>query len=156
MRSTGEVLGLDKDLHKALYKGFLGAGIPVHTEGGVYISLRDHDKTERAAKVLASYAEAGFTIYGSAGTTAFLQENNIPCKMVPFHQVADMIGEEIVVMINVPQVTNNLSTDMFPLRRQAIERGLPVLTCMDTAIAYLEAAALKRCGQTLTYPPLFS
>ena len=155
MRSTGEVLGMDKDLGKALYKGFLGAGTAVFTEGGVYVSLRDHDKTETTAKIMKSYAEEGFTIYGSTGTCHFLQEKGIACERVPFEAVGDMIGEKIQIIINVPQVTNKVSTDMFPLRRQAIEKGLPVLTCMDTARAYMRAVKLKKTGEELEYKAIF-
>ena len=75
--------------------------------------------------------------------------------MVPFEEVGKMIGNKIQVVINVPQVTNNLSTEMFPLRRQAIEHGLPVLTCMDTARAYMKAVKVKKSGETLDYPPIF-
>ena len=155
MRSTGEVLGMDPDLDKALYKGFLGAGTEIFSGGGVYVSLRDHDKTEENAAVMGDWAAEGFAIYGSAGTSAFLKEHGVACEPVPFKQVGKMISKEIQVVINVPQVTNNLSTDMFPLRRQAIEHGLPVLTCMDTARAYLKAVKVKKSGETLEYPPIF-
>ncbi len=155
MRSTGEVLGIDRDLDVALYKGLLGAGMRIFTEGGVYVSLRDHDKTARAAKLMRQYADEGFKIYASAGTCRFLTDHGIPCTAVPFGAVSGMIGDEIQVMINVPQVTNKISTDMFPLRRQAIERGLPVLTCMDTAGAYLAAVKCKKTGVKPEYRAIF-
>lgn len=155
MRSTGEVLGIDRDLDVALYKGLLGAGMRIFTEGGVYISLRDHDKTARAAKLMRQYADEGFKIYASAGTCRFLTDHGIPCTAVPFGAVNGMIGDEIQVMINVPQVTNKISTDMFPLRRQAIEKGLPVLTCMDTAGAYLAAVKCKKTGVKPEYRAIF-
>ena len=155
MRSTGEVLGIDRDLDVALYKGLLGAGMQIFTEGGVYVSLRDHDKTEEAAAWMKQYAQEGFTIYASAGTCRFLTDHGIPCTVVPFGAVSGMIGDEIQVMINVPQVTNKISTDMFPLRRQAIEKGLPVLTCMDTAGAYLAALKLKKAGVKPEYRAIF-
>ena len=155
MRSTGEVLGIDRDLDVALYKGLLGAGMRIFTEGGVYISLRDHDKTARAAKLMRQYADEGFKIYASAGTCRFLSDHGIPCTAVPFDAVSGMIGDEIQVMINVPQVTNKISTDMFPLRRQTIEKGLPVLTCMDTAGAYLAAVKLKKAEVTPEYRAIF-
>ncbi len=155
MRSTGEVLGMDRELDLALYKGLLGAGIRIFTEGGVYVSLRDHDKTEEAAAWMKQYAQEGFAIYASAGTCRFLTDHGIPCTAVPFGAVGGMIGDEIQVMINVPQVTNKISTDMFPLRRQAIEKGLPVLTCMDTAGAYLAAVKLKKAGVTPEYRAIF-
>ena len=151
MRSTGEVLGLAPGLDMAIYKGFLGAGIRIFTGGGIYVSLRDHDKTQRAAELMKQYVEEGFSIYGSAGTCRFLNEQGIPCAEAPFGEVAKMLGKEIQVIINVPQVTNKISTDMFPLRRQAIEKGLPVLTCMDTAGAYLAALRLKKSGTKPEY-----
>ncbi|MCI6012048.1 MAG: carbamoyl-phosphate synthase (glutamine-hydrolyzing) large subunit [Firmicutes bacterium] len=155
MRSTGEVLGMDPDLDKALYKGFLGAGMNIFTGGGVYVSLRNHDKTKANAEIMKEWEAEGFRIYGSAGTAQFLKEETVDCEMVPFEEVGKMIGNKIQVVINVPQVTNNLSTEMFPLRRQAIEHGLPVLTCMDTARAYLKAVKVKKSGETLDYPPIF-
>ncbi len=155
MRSTGEVLGMDRELDLALYKGLLGAGMRIFTEGGVYVSLRDHDKTEEAAAWMKQYAQEGFAIYASAGTCRFLTDHGIPCTAVPFGAVSGMIDDEIQVMINVPQVTNKISTDMFPLRRQAIEKGLPVLTCMDTAGAYLAAVKLKKAGVTPEYRAIF-
>ena len=155
MRSTGEVLGIDTDFDMALYKGLLGAGTQIFTTGGVYVSLRAHDKTARAAKLMAQYAEAGFTVYGSAGTCRFLSDCGIRCTAVPFGAVGGMLGDEIQVIINVPQVTNKISTDMFPLRRQAIEKGLPVLTCMDTAGAYLAAVKCKKAGTKPEYRAIF-
>ena len=151
MRSTGEVLGIDPALDKALYKGFLGAGTAVLEEGGLYVSLRDHDKTESAALILKAYEEEGFRIYGSSGTCHFLAEKGITCTAVPFAEVGEMIGNQVQLIINVPQVTNKISTDMFPLRRRAIEKGLPVLTCMDTARAYLKIVQLKKAGEKLEY-----
>ena len=47
MKSTGEVIGIDKDLDKAIYKGFLGAGGSIPVDGSVFVSLRDHDNRER-------------------------------------------------------------------------------------------------------------
>ena len=155
MRSTGEVLGMDTELDKALYKGFLGAGTTIFEKGGVYISLRDHDKTQYTADIMKQYEEAGFVIYASEGTGNFLVEHGVCCQNIAFEEIGSMIGETIQIMINVPRVTNKTSTDMFPLRRQAIERGLPVLTCMDTARAYLEAVKLKKKGVPLEYQAIF-
>lgn len=53
------------------------------------------------------------------------------------------------------KVANKVDTDMFAVRRQAIESGIPVLTCMDTAGAYLEAVKTEKAGVQLEYKPLF-
>ena len=44
MKSTGEVLGIDKELDKALYKGFLGAGMNIPTEGNIFVTLKDSEQ----------------------------------------------------------------------------------------------------------------
>ena len=145
---------MDRELDKALYKGFLGAGIQLFTEGGVYVSLRDHDKSRQAAEVMARFAEEGFRIYGSAGTSRFLRSRNIPCLPLSFAEAEKKIGTEIQVIVNVPRITNNLAADMFPIRRMAVEKGLPVLTCIDTARAYMQAVKLKKDGTDIGYQPL--
>ena len=65
-----------------------------------------------------------------------------------------MIGEEIQMVINTPKVANRPESDTFPIRRKAIERGLPVLTCMDTAAAFLIAISLKQKHTRLEYHTL--
>lgn len=155
MRSTGEALGIDKDYFKAVYKGFLGAGMPVNTGGGLYVSLRDHDKTERAAEIIGLFEKEGFEIYASTGTCRFLRERGVVCKAAEPEEVPPLIGEKIQMLINVPQIANKVDTGMFSVRRQAIESGLPVLTCVDTAGAYMEAVKLKKKGVKLEYMPLF-
>ena len=62
MKSTGEVLGIDKDLDKALYKGFLGAGMAIPTEGNVFVTLRESEQNNYTAEILEDYAEAGFKL----------------------------------------------------------------------------------------------
>ncbi|MBQ3871109.1 MAG: carbamoyl-phosphate synthase large subunit, partial [Clostridia bacterium] len=133
MRSTGEALGIDKDPSVAMYKGFAGAGVSIITEGGVYVSLRDHDKNRSSAEILKKYALKGFKLYGSLGTSLFLKDRGIECKGIKLSAAEEMLGKGIDLVINVPQVANNAEKGMFGIRRKAIEKGIPVLTCMDTA-----------------------
>lgn len=155
MRSTGEALGMDKDPDCAIYKGFKGAGVPIITEGGVYVSLRDHDKTGPSAEILKKYVLKGFKLYGSLGTALYLKDRGIECQGIKLTKVSEMLGKGIDLVINVPQVSNNAAKGMFSIRRQAIEKGIPVLTCMDTARAYLIASGVKRSGKQVSYKPLF-
>jgi carbamoyl-phosphate synthase large subunit len=155
MRSTGEALGMDTDPDCAIYKGFKGAGVPIITEGGVYISLRDHDKTGQSAEILKKYVLKGFKLYGSLGTALYFKDRGIECQGIKLSKVSDMLGKGIDLVINVPQVSNNAAKGMFSIRRQAIEKGIPVLTCMDTARAYLIASGVKRSGKQVSYKPLF-
>ena len=154
MKSTGEVLGIDYDLHKAIYKGFIGQGGKIPTEGGCFVSIRPHDRNEHSAKILKKYADMGFKMYGSTGTTKFMQEHGIDCQYITYDDVAPLIENEIQILINVPNAMNEIHERDFPLRRAAIERNLPVLTCMDTAEIFAIAVEMKKNNVELEYKPL--
>ena len=154
MKSTGEVLGIDPDLDKAIYKGFIAAGGKIPTEGGVFVSLRDHDKNAESAGIVQKYKDLGFRIYASKGTGKFLTEHGVENTFLPFEDVVPMIENGIEVLINTPKAMNKLDTDTFPIRRAAIEHNLPVLTCMDTAQIFTKAVELKQKNTHLEYNPL--
>ena len=71
-----------------------------------------------------------------------------------FKDVKPRIGEEIQILINTPKAINKIQAATFPLRRAAIERNLPVLTCMDTAKIFATAIEMKQKGKKLTYRAL--
>jgi len=154
MKSTGEVLGVDKDLDTAIYKGFIAAGGKIPTEGAVFCSLREHDKSKEGAAIVKRYEDLGFKIYGSDGTSEFLNASGIDCEVMKYKDVKEKIGEEIQILINTPKAINKVQADTFPLRRAAIERNLPVLTCMDTAKIFAVAVEKKQKGQKIEYRAL--
>ncbi|MDR2088174.1 MAG: carbamoyl-phosphate synthase (glutamine-hydrolyzing) large subunit [Clostridiales Family XIII bacterium] len=154
MRSTGEVLGVDKDFAAAVYKGFLAAGMRIPLEGGFYVGLRAPDQSAETAETLREYERRGFKLYASEGTARFMEKYGIKAETVRFDEVMRKTGEEICGLINVPEVANKPGSNSFDIRRKAIERGLPVLTCMDTAKAFLEAIKLKKAGVALQYRTL--
>lgn len=154
MKSTGEVLGIDNDLKTAIYKGFIGAGGNIPTAGGVFVSLRDHDKNPDSVRIIKSYDKLGLKIYASEGTGAYLAEKGLAAEILDYSQVKPMIGEELQIIINTPKAINVIGADTFPIRRAAIERNLPVLTCMDTAEIFAYAVEMKQQAATLTYKPL--
>src|SRR5699024_1779368 len=73
MKSTGEAIGYDKTLEKALYKGFLASGITIPFEGAVLLTVADKDKQEAFA-IAKRFHELGFQLYATEGTADFLQE----------------------------------------------------------------------------------
>ena len=150
MKSTGEALGIDEDLDKALLKGFEGARTPIHTEGTVYVSVKDPDKNRETADVVQSYVDEGFDILASEGTSAFLKEHGIDNRMVSIDD-APAIMDDVNILINVANVGNHKGTKGLRLRRKAIEKGVAVLTCMDTAEVYLKAVKLRKNNETLKY-----
>ncbi len=144
MRSTGEVLGLHRDLDTSIFKGFLASGVTIPAAGNVYVSLRNHEKTERSAEIINCYSDMGFHICGSSGTCAFLSEAGIPaCEMAEEQVLESIRKREIAVVVNVPSHVNLANNSSFHIRRHATDQRIPVLTCMDTAEAFLKAIKVQ-------------
>ncbi len=161
MKSTGEVLGIDKDLDKALYKGFLGAGMAIPTEGNVFVTLRESEQNNYTAEILEDYAEAGFKLYATDDTIDFMKAHDIDVELMDYDTAQKWImnhesdsDEKLSLVINMPVVANRKENDSFPVRRKAIERGISVMTCMDTAKVFLKAIKLKQRNVRLDYNTL--
>ena len=161
MKSTGEVLGIDKELDKALYKGFLGAGMNIPTEGNIFVTLKDSEQNQYTADILSDYIDAGFKMYVTDGTMDFFKAHDLPAEEMDYDTAQKWImnhstdsEEKLAMVINLPTVANRKNTDSFPVRRKAIERGISVMTCMDTAWAFLKAIRLKQNDTKLEYKAL--
>jgi carbamoyl-phosphate synthase large subunit len=81
MKSTGEVLGLGKNLQEALYKGLVAAGYKMKKKGGVLLTVRNNDKAE-ITLVAKKLAQAGFSLYATRGTARFLAERGFEVQNV--------------------------------------------------------------------------
>lgn len=161
MKSTGEVLGIDKDLDKAIYKGFLGAGMSIPTNGNVFVTLKESEQNTYTADILRDYADAGFRLYATDDTIEFIMAHDIPVEPMDYDTAQKWImnhdsesDEKISLVINIPVVANRKERESFPVRRKAIERGISVMTCMDTARVFLKAVKLKQQDAVLDYEPL--
>ncbi|MBC1810922.1 carbamoyl-phosphate synthase large subunit [Listeria booriae] len=142
MKSTGEVMGKDCTLEKALYKGFVASGVKMLDYGTVLLTVADRDKAEATA-LAERFKNIGFTIMATSGTALVLEEQGIPVSKVK------KIGENQETLIDyirngqVTLVVNTLTTgkqperDGFQIRRESVENGVPVCTSLDTAEAIL-------------------
>lgn len=158
MKSTGEVLGIDENLDKAIYKGFLGAGTNIPEGGNVFVTLRESEQNTYTAEILQDYAEAGFKLFATDDTIDFMEAHDIEVEPMDYDAAQKLImshddndDEKISLVINLPVVANRKENDSFPVRRKAIERGIPVMTCMDTAKVFLKAIRLKQKDVRLEY-----
>jgi carbamoyl-phosphate synthase large subunit len=137
MKSTGEVLGIDKDLDSAIYKGFLASGMKFNLEGSLYVAIKDVDK-EEATHTIREFHEQGFNIFASKGTAEKLIEEKIPCEILDKEELFNNISQkQISLILNTPTKGNIVGTDGFMIRRKASENRIPVFTCIDTANLYL-------------------
>src|SRR2546427_11204709 len=76
MKSTGEVMGIDRSLGRAYYKAMLAAGNPLPTQGAIYVTVRDEDKPA-ILPVVQRLARIGLRIFATRGTAQFLRENGV-------------------------------------------------------------------------------
>lgn len=147
MKSTGEVLGMDKELDKAIYKGFAASNIKIPTSGGLYVSLKEVDK-EESLPILSEYVALGFELYGSKGTAVFLNKKGLNCKAVEISEVSKLVSNEVIkLIINTPTKGNNPDTEGFYIRRKAAEYRVPLFTCIDTAKVFLTAINIEAAGR---------
>lgn len=142
MKSTGEVMGKDITLEKALYKGLAAAGMEVKDHGTVLLTVSDKDK-EEAIGLAKRFKAIGYQIMATGGTAKAFEEAGI--IVVPVGK----IGSEGKTLLDVIQngdtqiVINTLTRgkqperDGFRIRRESVENGIPCLTSLDTAEAML-------------------
>jgi len=160
MKSTGEVMGIDRDFARAFLKSQLGAGVELPTSGRVFISVKDSDKPF-AAELARQLASAGFDVIATGGTAAYLQEQGIEAEFVykvrdgqrP-HVVDRMIDGAIQLVINTTD-TRKAVADSFSLRRSALTNAIPYYTTMAGAEAAVQAILAAR-GGLLEVAPLQS
>ena len=141
MKSTGEVMGLDKDFGHAFAKSQLASGVKIPISGNVFISVRDRDKLN--ALILAErLIELGFKIFATRGTAAALEKNHIPVKIVNKvlegrpHIVDSMTNDEIDLVINTTEGNQSIA-DSYSLRRTALTQNIPYYTTIAGANAAL-------------------
>lgn len=145
MKSTGEVMGTDRNLAKALYKAFAAAGLHLPDFGAVLLTIADETK-EEALALAKRFKEVGYSLIATAGTAEFLAANGVNAKRIAKisesdeDNVIDLIrsGEAQVVINTMDKNRQNASEDGFIIRREAVEHGVPLFTSLDTADAILQ------------------
>lgn len=144
MKSTGEIMGIDKEFGKALYKAMVSAGIGVPQGGAIMATVADTDK-EEALPLVRGFYEKGFSIYATEGTAKFLEKYSIRAEKVKkiaegSPNAIDLIKEgKIKLVLNTMSKDGKVERDGAKIRRAAVELEVPCLTSLDTARALLLA-----------------
>lgn len=143
MKSTGEALGGDVTLEKALYKALVAAGIKVPTSGNVLLTVADEDKDD-ILKIAQRFSNIGYGIYATSGTAKFLSEHGIYVHdAIKISENSDKNVLNLIRMGRVNFVINTMSQnkhasqDGFMIRRTAAENNISCFTSLDTAEAML-------------------
>ncbi len=137
MKSTGEVMGVDRDYYNALYKAVAASGTKIPSGGNVLLSVADRDKVE-CRDIANKLLELGFKLLATKGTYEALNYANLPVKYVDDEKVLDLIKEDtITLVINTPTRGKIPERKGFILRRTAMEYNIPCITSLDTTNAVL-------------------
>ena len=153
MKSTGEVFGSHQDADIAYLKARLATEVPVASEGGVYLTVRDGDKTN-LVPIANQLKELGFSLYATPGTADVLRENDVPVEIVyrireRMHPDAlDLMREgKISFIVNVPTVSGGAVRDGNMMRRLAVELNIPFVTTIRGAKMEVSAIAAMMKGE---------
>jgi carbamoyl-phosphate synthase large subunit len=151
MKSTGEVMGIDKSFELAFAKAQIASGAKLPRSGVVFISVKDSDKNKKIINIAQDLIKIGFSIVATHGSCEFLKKNNIQSISVnkvtdSSPHIVDMIEDQkIDLVINTTEGAQS-TKDSFSIRRTSLIKGITCVTTITGAMAM--AGALKAYKDT--------
>ncbi len=144
MKSTGEAIGYDDKLNRALFKALQASGMKVQNYGTVFATIADKDK-EEALPLIRRFYNLGFNIEATSGTAKFLKENGIRTHVLKkLHEDSDEISlamrqGHIAYVINTRDISStNQMSDGTEIRKLATENNVNIFTALDTVKVLLD------------------
>ncbi|MGN0165289.1 MAG: carbamoyl-phosphate synthase large subunit, partial [Lachnospiraceae bacterium] len=144
MKSTGEAIGYDDKLKRALYKALQASGVKIQNYGTVFATIADGDK-EEALPLIRRFYNLGFNIEASEGTANFLKENGVRTRKMRrisdgYSDITDSIRQGYVTyVINTRDVrSQGRDSEGYLIRQCAVENNLTILTALDTVSVLLD------------------
>ena len=144
MKSTGEAIGYDDKLNRALYKALQASGMHLQNYGTVLVTIADKDK-EEALPLIRRFYNLGFNIQATEGTGRFLKENGIRTHVL--QKIGDGSNEipealrqgHIAYVINTRDIDSvGHASDGYQIRRYATENNVTIFTALDTVRVLLD------------------
>ena len=140
MKSTGEVMGIDRDFRKAYVKAQISAGSPLPTAGKVFLSVKNRDK-RALISIAKRLGDMGFSLVTTAGTGKVLARQGMTVEMI--HKVADGYRPNVVDLMKRGEIALVFNTtedgrarkDSSIIRRTAVSQSIPYYTTVDGAQA---------------------
>ena len=157
MKSTGEVMGVDRAFAPALWKSLVAAGLAPASSGKVLVTVADKDKQE-VVPIIEGFHWLGYELVATSGTAALTRSLGIEVSEIGKLGEGDQSilrlirSGECAAVINTPTLGKTVDRDGFLIRRAAVEARVPCLTSLDTALAVV--TALRASGVTHTVAPL--
>ena len=157
MRSTGEVMGWDRNFGRAFLKAQMGAGMDLPKSGKVFFSIKDDDKTDEMKEAATNLVELGFQIVATSGTSRWLTGVGIPCEKVNKvyegrpNIVDHLKNAEIKLVVNTTEGTQSIN-DSREIRSVALFDKIPYFTTAAAAIAAVMAMQARNEGDLMVKP----
>ena len=144
MKSTGEAIGYDDSLTRALYKSLQASGMTVVNYGTVLLTIADKDK-EAALPLIRRFYNLGFNLEATSGTAAFLREHGLRTRLLrKISEGSDDIAKSLAkghvsYVINTIDVNqHNTRLDGYEIRNAAVENNVSIITALETVSALLD------------------
>lgn len=159
MKSTGEVMGVNKSFSVALFKALVASGCVFPRNGNILVTIADKDK-EEALPIIKQLAGLGYNILATSGTADMLEEAGLTVTRVNkiregSPHIVDLIREnKIHLVVNTFTQGKKPERDGFRIRRAAVEYGVPCLTSLDTASVMVEVLTGFKEGDEFQIVPL--
>ena len=145
MKSTGEAIGYDSNLNRALYKSLQSSGVAVANYGTIFVTIADADK-ERALPLIRRFYDLGFNVEATKGTCEFLRANGIRTRHLrKLSEGSTEIYDElrkghVTYVINTIDVNQHSTRrDGYDIRRAAAENNVTLFTALETVSVLLNA-----------------
>jgi carbamoyl-phosphate synthase large subunit len=157
MKSTGEVMGIDRSFAPALWKSLVAAGLAPARSGKILITVADKDKPE-VVPIIEGFHWLGYDLVATSGTAALVRSLGLDVTEVRklaegSQDILKLIRSgECAAVINTPTLGKTVDRDGFLIRRAAVEARVPCLTSLDTALAVV--TALRASAVTTSVAPL--
>jgi carbamoyl-phosphate synthase large subunit len=148
MKSTGEVMGIDRDFDIAFAKALLGAGMILPQGGTAFVSVKDADK-DNIVPAVEKLVELGFAIIATAGTAAHLQAKGLPVETVNKvaqgrpHIVDKLLDGEVALVFNTTEGWQSLK-DSHSIRTTTLQKRVPYFTTAAASVAAARAIEAVR------------
>ena len=143
MKSTGEAIGYDRTMNRALYKALQASGMHLQNYGTVFATIADKDK-EEALPLINRFYQLGFNIEATVGTAKFLKENGIRTHALTkvsegSEEIPNALRQgHIAYFINTKDPGSSAENDGAQLRQVATEYNVTMFTSLDTVKALLD------------------
>jgi len=153
MKSTGEIMGIDRDFSRALYKAMVACNLDAPVGGKMIATIADQDK-EEAIPIIREFVDLGYEVFATEGTSRYLAANGVQTTEVrkigdrdSLPNLMDLItGNKVDLLINTASKDKKIEQEAAVIRKASVQRSIPCITSLDTAKALLQALRSKQRG----------